>query len=136
MPKRPTPQELGRQQEATYAKRWGFAMVPGSGATPRAMLDVGKGRIIVSLKRTVDGSIRITADMLREARAGASGPRARATDIIPALAFYLEDGDEDWTALPTDVLMDILRGDIQVEAPESSVREQRRAAAIPRALRP
>lgn len=130
-----SPQQKGRDHEARYSGRWGLNLVPGSGATPRAMLDVGKGKLIVSLKHTIHSSIRVTADMLREARAGAYGPRARSTDMIPAFSFHLEEDGEDWTALPTDVLMAIIAGEIKLEQPSVSIRAQRRAAALPPALR-
>jgi hypothetical protein len=88
-----TPQEQGRDYEHELAARYGGKAQPASGATPLFKLDWKLGNLLVSVKKTVHRSFRLTADDLLELRAGAQGPGSRGE--IPCMVIGIEGAPDD-----------------------------------------
>jgi hypothetical protein len=124
-----TPQELGREYEQDFARRYGGAAQPASGATPRFKLDWKMGTLLASLKHTIHRSYRLTADELQEALAGAQGPGGRGE--IPAMVIKMDGFPDDVIVMRVTDLQSALEGEVEVSFTPGK-RAQKLAAAARR----
>lgn len=81
-------------------------------------------RFIWSSKATKKSGLRITADMLHEARRAARGFMGRGDNFEPGIIFKVEGEDEPWVALPVSVAAAVL-----TQAPEVAYIEPSKAAS-------
>jgi hypothetical protein len=112
VPRQITPQERGRDYERELAARYGGRPQPASGATPLFKLDWKLGNLLVSAKRTMARSYRLTADELQEALAGAQGPGGRGE--IPAMAIRMEGFPDDVFVVRGSDLRAMLEREVEV----------------------
>jgi hypothetical protein len=107
-----TPQQLGRDYESEFSKRYGGKPQPASGATPRYKLDWRGGGLLASLKRTIHKSYRLTADELQETLAGAQGPGGRGE--IGVMAIRMDGFPDDVFVIRGQDLRSMLEGEVEV----------------------
>lgn len=107
-----TPQQLGRDYEASFAKTYGGKAQPASGATPRYKLDWKSGGLLASLKRTIHRSYRLTAEELQETLAGAQGPGGRGE--IGIMAIKMQGFPDDVFVIRGSDLRSMLEGEVEV----------------------
>ena len=82
--------EEGRTFEEQMADRLGLEMVPASGATPWAKLDLGEdGQLLLSLKWTSKGTFTINMGLVGEIDDAVSAPGGVGGDVIGGLLYYL-----------------------------------------------
>jgi hypothetical protein len=120
-----TPQQDGRDYETELAARYGGKVQPGSGAGHRFKLDWKLGSLLVSAKRTLHESYRLTAADLREALAGARGPGGRGE--VPAMVIKMEGFPDDVWILRGEDVRAIFEGEVEL-AIEPSKRQSKLAA--------
>jgi hypothetical protein len=107
-----TPQQLGRDYEADFARRYGGNAQPASGAGPRHKLDWRMGTLLASLKHTIHRSYRLTAEELQEALAGAQGPGGRGE--IPAMVIKMDGFPDDVIVMRAADLRSMFEGEVEV----------------------
>lgn len=125
-----SPQQAGRGYEERFAERYGFRLMPASGATPRYKLDVGQVEVVASLKHTTKESFRITAADLRELAAGAGGPGGRGQ--LGVLVAEIEGIEEEVATMRLSDLFALLRGEIRIDL-QPSLLQRKLAQADARA---
>lgn len=81
----PTAQQAGRAYEVDLAKRIGGRVVPGSGSKPFAKLDVGKGALLLSAKKTGAASFRVADDLFQEVDDAINGPGGVGDNVLGAV---------------------------------------------------
>lgn len=123
-----SPQEMGRLFEREFVAEIGGRLVPGSGSTPRAKLDVDQATLLWSLKWTAAESYRLTAADVREAVAGARGPGSRM--VLPLLGVRIAGVGESISVARTSDLLAMLRGEVETSFTHAR-RSERLAAADP-----
>lgn len=128
---RRTPQELGRDYEQDFARRYGGTAQPQSGAGPKFKLDWKLGGLLASLKHTKHRSYRLTAEELQEMLAGAQGPGGRGE--IPAMAIKMDGFPDDVFVLRGSDLRAMFEGEAETAVVFTPTkRSARLAAAAPR----
>ena len=127
-----TPQQLGRDYEKDFPRRYGGRPQPASGATPRFKLDWRGGGLLASLKHTIHRSYRLTADELQEALAGAQGAGGRGE--VGVMVIKMDGFPDDVFVIRGSDLRSMLEGDVDVSFTPSKRAE--RLAAASRSSRP
>lgn len=107
-----SPQQLGRDYEASFSKTYGGKAQPASGATPRYKLDWRGCGLLASLKHTLHKSYRLTADELQETLAGAQGPGGRGE--IGVMAIRMNGFPDDVFVIRGQDLRSMLEGEVEV----------------------
>jgi hypothetical protein len=129
-----TPQQLGRDYEPLFAKKYGGKVQPASGATPRFKLDWRLGvTLIASLKKTKHRSYRLTAEELQETLAGAQGPAGRGE--IGIMAISMDGFPDDVFIIRGQDMRSIFEGEVEVSFAPSK-RALRLAAAQGKVVTP
>ena len=121
-----TPQQEGRDYEEELAARYGGRAQPGSGAGHRFKLDCKLGPLLISAKKTIHASYRLTAEELRETFAGSQGPGGRGEQGIMVVG--MADYPDDVFIVPGQVMRSLLEGEVELE-PTTTRRSAKLAAA-------
>lgn len=128
-----TPKEIGDELEERAQQALGGEPVKQSGGGKFFKLDVrskaGLFRFVWSCKNTDKPYLRITKDMLREAKEAARGMRGSGDGYLPGMVIAIEDG-EAYALVPLDGFAELLTAEpeaVTTIAPSKGA--QRRAGA-------
>lgn len=118
----------GRSFEDDFAQATGAKLVPASGATPFAKLDVDALAILFSLKSAPTAeSYRLTAADIREVLRAVDGPNGK--NVLGAMAIRFNGIPEDVAVIPRmSDFFRLLRGEIELPANATKGDVRRRMA--------
>lgn len=126
-----TPQQLGREFEKFWAKKFGGKTTPASGAKWYSKLDVRSGRILWSLKFTSFKSFPVTQALLDEAFDASEGMGGEGT--VPALGLRIGSSDYDVVVIRRDDFIELMKSEPTIEP--TKVDERRARSRVPLLLR-
>jgi hypothetical protein len=117
--------EAGRQFERQVAKLMGADLVPNSGACWWAKLDLGRHKLVFSLKWTGKKTFTLTKGLLDEVRAALVAPGGLGADWTGG--WIVEVDGQALAIMRVEDLIELLRDDARVFSPSRS-RERRMRA--------
>lgn len=115
--------QRGRDFEKTVAKMIGAKLVPASGATWHAKLDLGRAKLIFSLKSTGASSFRLTKSLFDEVRDAIVGPGGLGADWTGGMIVDIDN--EAYVVVPLLDFVELMKDPGAATIPPTKTDEKR-----------